>query len=55
MTKCKLDNLLTQLELKQSDAVFFNNEEGKFGVPLHFDIQKKLKCLVFPLSKTKSD
>ena len=45
MTKCGLDNLLTQLELKGSDAVFLKNKEDKFDVFLHFDIKKKLDLI----------
>ncbi|MDR0304681.1 MAG: hypothetical protein LBH98_07960 [Chitinispirillales bacterium] len=45
MGKKNLDNLLAQLELKDSGAVFFINKENKFDVLLHFDVQKKLELI----------
>ena len=40
-----LNSLLDQLELKNSGAVFFLNEEGKFDALLHFDTHKKLELI----------
>jgi hypothetical protein len=45
MERSRLDNLLIQLELKDSGAVFFQNEENSFGINLPSDIQTKLKLI----------
>ncbi|GHT72968.1 type I endonuclease-methyltransferase fusion protein [Bacteroidia bacterium] len=46
MTSDGLDKLLIQLELNNTDTVFFKNEENQFNVAsLHFEIQKKLELI----------
>jgi hypothetical protein len=45
MKGSRLDNLLIQLELKDSGAVFFKNEENSFDINLTSELQTKLKLI----------
>ena len=45
MRRKELDNLLIQLELKDSGAIFFKNEEKRYDISLHSDVQTKLTLI----------
>ncbi|KAA6340306.1 hypothetical protein EZS27_011831 [termite gut metagenome] len=40
-----LDNFLAQLGLKDTDTIFFKNEENRYGIALHPEIRKKLELM----------
>jgi hypothetical protein len=40
-----LDSFLAQLGLKDTDTVFFKNEENRYGIDLHPEIRKKLELI----------
>ncbi|MDR2651621.1 MAG: hypothetical protein LBC68_04830 [Prevotellaceae bacterium] len=45
MKGSRLDNLLIQLELKNSGTIFFKNEENSFDINLLSDMQTKLRLI----------